>query len=84
MLFILEVAETALRRLRRGLSLWRAAGSRRVVLSSDPHSEAKWWRCLYCEGGEGRGAVTCSEVVVMVKKLRVCVWGGAGGEVFWL
>ena len=57
------------------LSLSRTAGSRRVVLWSDPHTEAKWLRCLYREGGEGGGAVTCSEVVVMVRvmKLAVCV-----------
>ena len=32
LLFLAEVAETALRRLRRGFILSRAAGSRRVVL----------------------------------------------------
>lgn len=39
------------------LSLSRATGTRQVVLWSDPHTEAKWWRCLYYEGGEGSGAV---------------------------
>lgn len=51
----------------------RAAGARRLVLSSDPHSEAKWWRCLYGEGGGGCGVAARSEVAALPVGERRCL-----------